>query len=47
MLESYNSSIRVARQLKALMMVSGEKSAWWAAALSANPAHTAAGNPQW
>jgi len=37
----------VARQLKALMMVSTETPAWWAAALPHTPAYTAAGNPQW
>jgi len=37
----------VARQLEALMMVSTEAPAWWAAALPPNPAFTAAGNPQW
>ncbi|MGC9200329.1 MAG: hypothetical protein ACP5E5_15795, partial [Acidobacteriaceae bacterium] len=37
----------VARQLEALMMVSTETPAWWAAALPATPAYTAAGNPQW
>jgi len=37
----------VARQLEALMMVSTETPAWWAAALPATPAFTAAGNPQW
>jgi len=37
----------VARQLEALMMVATETPAWWAAALPATPAHTAAGNPQW
>jgi len=37
----------VARQLEALMMVSTEAPAWWAAALPVTPAHTAAGNPAW
>jgi len=37
----------VARQLEALMMVSTETPAWWAAALHPTPAFTAAGNPQW
>jgi len=37
----------VARQLEALMIVSAEASAWWAAALSPTPAFTAAGYPQW
>jgi len=37
----------VARQLEALMMVSTETPAWWAAALPATPAFTAAGNPHW
>jgi len=37
----------VARQLEALMVVSTEIPAWWAAALPPNPAFTAVGNPQW
>jgi len=37
----------VARQLEALMMVSMETPAWWAAALPPTTASTAAGNPQW
>jgi len=37
----------VARQLEALMMVSTEAPAWWATALPACPAHTAAGKPEW
>jgi len=37
----------VARQLEALMMMSTETPACWAAALPATPAFTAAGNPQW
>jgi len=37
----------VARQLEALMLVSTETPAWWAAALPPTPAFTAAGNPQW
>jgi len=37
----------VARQLEALMMALTETWAWWAAALPATPAFTAAGNPQW
>jgi len=37
----------VARQLEALMMVSTETPAWWAAALPPTPAFTAAGNRQW
>jgi len=37
----------VARQLEALMMVTTEAPAWWAAALPPTPAFTAAGNPQW
>jgi len=37
----------VARQLEALMMVPTETPAWWAAALPATPAFTAAGNAQW
>jgi len=37
----------VARQLEALMMVSTETPAWWAAALPPTPAFTVAGNPQW
>jgi len=36
----------VARQLEALMTVSTETPAWWAAALPPTPAFTAAGNPQ-
>jgi len=35
------------RQLEALMMVSTETPAWWAAALPPTPAFTAAGNMQW
>jgi len=37
----------VARQLEALMIVSTDTPAWWAAALPLTPAFTAAGNPQW
>jgi len=37
----------VARQLQALMMVTTEAPAWWAAALPPTPAFTAAGKPQW
>jgi len=37
----------VAGQLEALMMVSTETPACWATALSATPAHTEEGNPQW
>jgi len=37
----------VARQLEAIIMVSTEIPAWWAAALLPTPAFTAAGNPQW
>jgi len=37
----------VVRQLEALMMVSTETPAWWAAALPPTPTFTAAGNPQW
>jgi len=37
----------VARQLEALMMVSTETPAWWAAALPPTPAFTAAVSPQW
>jgi len=37
----------LARRLEALMMVTTEAPAWWAAALPAAPAVTAAGNPQW
>jgi len=37
----------VPRQLEALMMVTTETTAWWAATLPATPAFTAAGNPQW
>jgi len=36
----------VARQLEALLMVTTEAPAWWAAALPPTPAFTAAGNPQ-
>jgi len=35
----------VAHQLEALMMVTTEAPAWWAAALPPTPAFTAAGNP--
>jgi len=37
----------VARQLEAVMMVTTEAPAWWAAALPPTPAFTAADNPQW
>jgi len=37
----------LARQLEALMMLSTETPAWWAAALPPTPAFTAAGKPQW
>jgi len=37
----------VSRQLEALMMVTTEAPAWWAAALPPIPATTAAGNPRW
>jgi len=37
----------VARQLEALMMVTTEAPAWWAAAFSAAPAFKAADKPQW
>jgi len=37
----------VACQLEALMMVSTEATACWAAVLPPTPAFTAAGNPQW
>jgi len=37
----------VAHQLEALMMVSTDAPAWWAAAPQPIPALTVAGNPQW
>jgi len=44
---SFQLGRSVARLLEALMMVSKETPAWWAAALPACPAFTVAGNQQW
>jgi len=43
---SVQLGLPVARKLEALMMVSTETPAWWAAALPPTPAFTEAGHPQ-